>query len=341
MTTATAHRPSLTASRGPYARPPHCDEHGDYHAGCPKCRRYQAWTARRHRLAVELGQPLSYDIDEVRDHIRALQRAGMRLDDIATAADVNRSTVSGIRYQANRRFVCRDNALRILAVPVPTPTPGPRTANLVPVLGTLRRMRALARIGWTFTDIIAASGTDLHRLDQVKDQEWVTVRFAAAIQTAYEALSMQRGPSVQTAARAAKKGWPPPLAWNDDEIDNPAATPAVDVDDAAEPQGYDPVIVGFAVDGRLTYDQIAGHRPDLIETVRRLARSMDDLKIALHLRWPGAEEGPNGKTKGQSAVCQLRKRNGIPACSTREAIAPTRTRDRVRAERRRTAELAA
>ncbi|MEU4779239.1 hypothetical protein [Micromonospora sp. NPDC023633] len=277
-TTATRHRPSLTATSGPYARPPHCDNH-KYQAGCAKCRRYQSWSARRQRLSVELAQPLSYGIDKVRGHILALQQAGMRIDEIAAAADMSCSTVSGIRYQANRRFVCRDNALRILAVSAPDREPGPRTPNLVPVVGTLRRMRALARLGWTFADIIAAGGSAIHRLDQVKDQEWVTERFAAAVKTAYEALSMRQGPSIYTAARAAKKGWPPPLAWDDEALDDPNAEP-----DLGDPNAE--VIDEIAVRRAL-----AGERVSLTRTERdrAIAIGLDrgmtaaDIARALHI----------------------------------------------------------
>lgn len=248
--TTHRHRPTLLSTyseprTGPYAKPPRCTEHPRRTRGCAACRRYQNWTTRRHRLAQSQGEPLTVPVAEVREHLHRLRDAGMILREISEAANVAQDTICGILYKASTRFVCRDNARRLLAVPVPAKKPGPPQSNLVPAVGTIRRVRALARLGWTFAHIIAAGGSAIHRLDQLKNQEWVTERFAAAVHTAYEALSMTPGPSKYTAGRAARAGWAPPLAWDDDTIDDPDAQPV----DSTRADVIDEVAVHRALNG--------------------------------------------------------------------------------------------
>lgn len=339
MTTATRHRLALVCSgalptKGPYAPVPYCNDHHTYAKGCNKCRRYGAWHKRVHALRVENGERITVPIAEVRTHLDKLTSAGMTPKAISEASGVKNSTLKGPLYK-DRGWVAGWVAEKILAVPVPTiPVSLPPNDYVTDATGTVRRIRALARIGWTYTHIADAARTS-RRIEHYAGQKWVTHEVAAAIDRAYDLLSMTPGPSFRTANRAAKAGWLPPLAWDDASLDDPAAQPAeAAADDQHE--DYDPITVALAVDGRLTHEQISHRRADLIETVRRLAPRMSDQQIATHLRWPGAEDGPPGKTKGQGAVCQLRIRNGIPNHHTREVIAPTSTRDRARAARRHT-----
>lgn len=82
--------------------------------------------------------------------------------------------------------------------------------------GTRRRIQALARLGWP-SDAIGLPRQQVWHLTQ---QKYVLRATAEAVAEVYERLSMSLGPSVVTRIRAERKGWPPPLAWND--IDNDA-----------------------------------------------------------------------------------------------------------------------
>ncbi|MEV0726035.1 hypothetical protein AB0I37_25055 [Micromonospora purpureochromogenes] len=212
------------------------------------------------------------------------------------------------------------------------------TGLIRPAIGAVRTARGLAAYGYTVNRIAAAAGLSnrlIAHLQSGKD----TIRSSKDrdLRVAAERLIAATPPTGRGATRARstarRNGWFPLLAW--DDIDDPNAQPSLG-DPDAERDRYDPVIVGFAVDGAFTYDQIKDNRADLLEVVRRLATRMSDFEIALHLRWPGAEDGPPGKTRGQGAVCQLRLRNGIPTHHVREVIAPISARDRHRAEQRRT-----
>lgn len=106
---------------------------------------------------------------------------------------------------------------------------------LISAAGTRRRIEALEALGWTGAQIAAAAGLHARRPGAILGFDRVTTTTADAIERAYDLLSMRIGPSVKTRARAAAKGWAPPLAWDDDEIDDPDARPAIgepgDVDD--------------------------------------------------------------------------------------------------------------
>ena len=97
---------------------------------------------------------------------------------------------------------------------------------MVDATGTKRRLRALARIGWSFVHVAAELGVSRAAVQQYLANGQVYQTTAARIADLYDRWWDQPGPSVRAACRAERRGWPPPLAWDDDEIDDPAATPA-------------------------------------------------------------------------------------------------------------------
>lgn len=97
---------------------------------------------------------------------------------------------------------------------------------MVPAAGTRRRIQALAVMGWPFSEIAARLGVTRCAVQKL-GRASATVQAATArrIAVVYDELSMTPGPSVYTRARAVKAGWVPPLAWDDDTIDDPYAQP--------------------------------------------------------------------------------------------------------------------
>jgi hypothetical protein len=96
----------------------------------------------------------------------------------------------------------------------------------VPRTGTRRRLQALAAIGWTSTDLAVRLGVDRTAVSENMRYEGpVLVTTAARTRALYDELSMTPGPSAIARARALAKGWAPPLAWDDDTIDDPKAKP--------------------------------------------------------------------------------------------------------------------
>lgn len=92
--------------------------------------------------------------------------------------------------------------------------------------GTIRRIRALMRIGWRTKDIATQCGWTTDRAVQmILRRDRVNRRTAATVARAYDALSMSLGPSKTTSARAERRGYAPPLAWED--IDDPSEKPRI------------------------------------------------------------------------------------------------------------------
>lgn len=90
--------------------------------------------------------------------------------------------------------------------------------------GTIRRIRALRRIGWTLEHIAAGAGFDsLQAIDRIANRHVVTTATRDRIAATFERLCMTPGPSERAVKYATHMGWAPPLAW--DDIDDPSERP--------------------------------------------------------------------------------------------------------------------
>lgn len=106
---------------------------------------------------------------------------------------------------------------------------GPRTVDST---GTVRRIRALQAMGWAFPDIARAAGLSERTISNPTFRGGGTIYATTAegVRRAYDELSMKlpTGRYVGRQRRAAqRKGWLPPLAWDDDRIDDPNYKPSV------------------------------------------------------------------------------------------------------------------
>lgn len=182
--------------------------------------RYQ----KQWRLDRALGRPRVADAKPVRAHINTLYAARLSTRAIADVAGVSPQAVTSI---AQGQPTCRvDTARRILAVTLEAVYARQLDTGFVPNIGARRRIQALMAIGWRHVDITAemgtACGTRSHMvLHQVGG--WVTKATHDAVRAAYDALSMRPGPSQRTRDRARALGYAPPLAWDDDDLDDPYA----------------------------------------------------------------------------------------------------------------------
>ena len=141
----------------------------------------------------------------------------------------------------------------------------------MPVIGTHRRIRPLLALGWRCSDIAAAGGWPPGRASAANlqnllvDRESVRAATARRIAAAYDTLSMTPGPSAQSRARARAKGWPPPLAWDDETIDDPDARPGTELQLDVDTVWQD-MQLGDLAAGRLL------RRADRVELIRRWER---------------------------------------------------------------------
>lgn len=136
-----------------------------------------------------------------------------------------------------------DLAVALLAVQVDL-----HAGAAVEASGTVRRVQALVALGHTLSSVAREIGWTLPNLSRlvytgsIPYAARVEVRTAQAVFRVYDRLSMVRPDGLlagRARAHAAARGWLPPLAWDDDTIDDPCAAPA-------EPAGVKCVVDGCA-----------------------------------------------------------------------------------------------
>lgn len=187
----------------------------DGHTHCLPCRAAHSFYGKRHR---HFGGGYLQSAGPTSDRIRELRTGGMTLAAIAARAGVSLTALRRVEFGTREKVTAR-TAAAVLAI-----TAGSVPTGVVPAAGTTRRIRALLALGWPHSSISADCG---HHTDVLLAQRRasVTVRTAQDIRTTYDRLSMTVGPSRRTANAAARLGYAPPLAWDDDTIDDPTAAP--------------------------------------------------------------------------------------------------------------------
>lgn len=143
---------------------------------------------------------------------------------------IDRSGCRGTRHgtpNAYRNHRCRcSDAAQALAHHKKLLAAGLVASGLVNSIGVIRRRQALGAIGYSLTDLAphfrvtssalncqVTQGSTVYRSTH---EQWCRV---------YDLLSMTPGPNDLARALAKRRGWVPPLGWDDDTIDDPAAAP--------------------------------------------------------------------------------------------------------------------
>jgi hypothetical protein len=190
---------------------------------------------RRRQIAYGRWQPWA-DPEPVREHVRELRRHGASYQAIARAAGVSHTTVHHLLngpasrggQLAHRMHAAPASRLLALAVPA---VPGGRDA-----CGARRRLQGLVALGHCPAELARQAGITqarTHRLLAGQTRR-VSPELHASVAGLYEQMWNQP-PAGQTrrehaAAEAARRraeaaGWPPPMALDDDRIDDPAYRP--------------------------------------------------------------------------------------------------------------------
>ncbi|MEV4041506.1 hypothetical protein [Streptomyces sp. NPDC049744] len=198
--------------------------HNDRQAYWYRLKGYGAWTP-------------FVDAEPVRQHISMLRAYGIGVLRVSVLADVNRSVIQKIVYgdqgRPPQRRVRENIARKILAV---QPTFDHLAAcAVIPATGTTRRLQALVRAGWPAADLAECLQVHRRRVDQLLNAERVTAGTCRTIQGLYEQLwdedplrhGVAEHSKARAIARAVSHGWPPPAAWDDEEIDDPSAEPSL------------------------------------------------------------------------------------------------------------------
>lgn len=123
----------------------------------------------------------------------------------------------------------------------------------IDVTGTRRRIQALAAIGYPTREIARRIGRASNFGTMLWGDGRVHRNVAGQVLAAYEQLSGTPGPSQRARRAAAAAGWVPPLAWDDETIDDPHAQP-----DLGGPGNdvVDEVAIRRALDGAMPFGQL-------------------------------------------------------------------------------------
>lgn len=183
-----------------------------------------------------------------------------------------------------------------------------RRSRLGPLLidgtGTRRRLQALRRLGWSARELtlrLGYSGSgQMHYLMHSGTIQRQTADRVAAL---YAELSMRLPPKTdgRAAAWAATQGWPPPLAWDEDSIDDPDALPWTGAGQGRDRELIDDVAISRRLGGDVRVWLSAAEKREALR--RGLAKGMpeNELMRLLKLSWQSAAEakaaGPQPKAR--------------------------------------------
>lgn len=196
----------------------------------------------------------------------------------------------------------------------------------VPSIGAVRRVEALFAIGWRKSDLLALGMPPAQLV--TRPRHLISADGWRQVREIYNRLSMTPGTSSTTRNRAARRGYAPPLAWDEETIDDPRAEP--EVGDRVE-RAVDPIAVARAVSAVRPVGG-AGSRDTRIPLTHD-----EGVAVARTLTARGASDREIASVLGVSSrtVGRLRLRYEIPSGATgsRPPAVPTDVRQVVHQER--------
>jgi hypothetical protein len=202
---------------------------------CGDCRAAHA-AYEKHRVretAYGRWRPF-VDAASARAHVEGLQAAGMGWRRVARTAGLTPGVVRRLVYgnpgRAPSQRIRPDTAAKILAVTLDL-----ADRQLVDAAGTRRRIQALVAIGWSQTRIATRLDMLVTNLITLSRRDRVTVAKRRAVAKLYDELWNVEPPAgtrwerisvIRAQNLARREGWPRPMDWDDDRIDDPTPTQA-------------------------------------------------------------------------------------------------------------------
>ena len=182
-------------------------------------------------------RPGDVPIGVVREHLEQLRAAGLGKQRIAALSGVHSRRVQVIltgrpSRDGVQRHVRAETAAKLLEV-----RPDARLVaadRRVDATGTRRRLQALLALGWSRAELARRAGLRHDTVGRAVHADCCAISTARAVHRLYEHLWDQRptpssAPERQSVSRAlreaARKGWVPPMAWDEEKIDDPHARP--------------------------------------------------------------------------------------------------------------------
>lgn len=189
---------------------------------CDQCRAANCRYAKLAKYRQDTGRKVLVDAEPVKRHLVKLRAAGVGKRTIAQRSGVAQTVVNrliGIDHSKPARRIRPETARKLLAVTVEDHADG----AYIDSIGTTRRLQALVALGYSQTSLAARLGWTTANLNVITlgNRSQVTRATAQLIAALYDELSMTPGTSARARSVAARRGWLPPLAWDDDTIDSP------------------------------------------------------------------------------------------------------------------------
>lgn len=206
----------------------------------------KAWEVA-YRRERDAGAPGRYvAAGPTRDRLARLAAAHVPLKALARASGLSdtalRAILDGRRLQVQRATARRVALLTLTGIF------SAQATGHVPRIGAVRRIRALMAMGWSHAEIAAAGAPNSARLINGAGH-LMTAEKWRAVRDVYDKLSMTSGPSPETRGWARSLGYPPPLAWDDDTIDDATAVPQHDAREDCGDCASDPVAIERVING--------------------------------------------------------------------------------------------
>lgn len=272
---------------------------------------HSQYEATRARLKAYGRWHPFVDAGSARDHIQALTCAGMGLKRIAEVSGMSPAQLSKVLNGSPggpRAQIRGSTQARILAVQVDLAA-GARVDGT----GTARRLQALVALGWSQVQLAARLGvapTNLTPLIHCGRRS-VVVATAQAVTVLYDELSMTLPPQItveqqRSVARAQgtarRRGWVPPLAWEEEALDDPAARPHTGAPQTSSRDLVDDVVVQRRLDGQQTRYLTPAETLEALSRGRARGMSIADLeRVGLKPDRYGIYAGRGHQVKARSA----------------------------------------
>lgn len=203
---------------------------------CVPCKDANRATERHRQRQQLYGRWQPYvDAEPVRQHILALRTQGLGHKRIATLAGVPHGSLSKLVYGAPERGMAPSKRVRaatadrILAVSPALENLGARTN--VDATGTTRRLQALVAAGWSASKLAQRLGVLPSNFTKTIMGRQCSAATARAVRDLYATLAFTAPPEgnqrdrisvARSRNRARAAGWPPPMWWDEGDLDDPA-----------------------------------------------------------------------------------------------------------------------
>jgi hypothetical protein len=220
------------------------------HCRCAPCTRAGRIHSKRVGYRTLTGTHTYVDATDARTHVEQLLEV-LTVGQIEQRSGIHRTAIRVLvgdfpGRPASKR-ITRTTRDALLAVR--TDRVGPEASGLVDRSGTQRRLRALIALGWTARHLTRRLGMSSRTMGMLTADHGTPILAStrAKVAALYDELALiipapSRGTTVARGI-ATRRGWVPPLAWDDDTIDDPDAQP--DLGEQTQSQAWERILEDY------------------------------------------------------------------------------------------------